>query len=444
MSGFSRTIDQRLRQWKESRARKPLVLLGARQVGKTYALKAFAAAEFGSIAYLDFSRDADARDLFESSLSPSDLVSSLEIYLHMTIDPSSTLIVFDEVQLCERALTSLKYFCDDAPRYYVAAAGSLLGVKINRGAYSFPVGKVDLLNMHPMDFEEYLYARGEHSLAKAIRSAYETPDKPFALHERSMFLVREYELVGGMPEVVGEYISAGASGLAAFEAAARKQLEICTAYAADAVKYADESDAPRILAAWESLPRQLAKDNRKFQYKVIRSGARAMQYQNALDWLEASGIAMKCLRVSDGQAPLAAFAEDANFKLYGADTGLLARRFEADPSDILPSDNKAAGIRGALAENYVHQQLKARDASVYYWGTASRYEVEFIARKRTGEVVPIEVKSGDNVRSLSLGEYRRRYEPEVMYRISARNFGDANGIVSIPLYAAWLLAEQLR
>lgn len=444
MTTFTRKIDARLASWKASVSRKPLVLLGARQVGKTFALKQLAATEFESLAYVDFSRDSDAAALFEDGISPSRLVSNLGIYLRMDIDPEKTLIVFDEVQLCERALTSLKYFCDEAPEYCVVAAGSLLGVKIHRESYSFPVGKVDLLELHPMDFEEYLWARGEARLAEAIREAYARPASAFALHERAMDLVREYELIGGMPEVVSEFIASGAAGNSSLGLAQKKQTEICVAYAADMVKYADEQDAPRILAAWNSLPRQLAKENHKFQYKVIRSGARAAQYQTALEWLSAAGIAERCLRVTDAEAPLATFAEDANFKLYGADTGLLASRFEPRPEDLAPAVNKASRFRGAIAENYAHQQLRASDSSVYYWGTASRYEVEFVARAKSGEVLPIEVKSGKNVRSVSLREFMNRYGIECAYRLSSRNFGVEGGIASIPLYAAWLLGEELR
>ena len=444
MTAFARNISARLCEWKASSNRKPLVLLGARQVGKTYALKQFAATEFDSLAYVDFSRDADAAALFEGSVSPATLVSNLGIYLRMDIVPGKTLIVLDEVQLCERALTSLKYFCDDAPQYHVVAAGSLLGVQIHREKYSFPVGKVDLMTLHPMDFEEYLGARGEERLAAAIRDAYDNPTAAFALHDRALSLVREYELVGGMPEVVGEYIAAGARGNAAYNAAQKKQVEICVAYAADMVKYADEQDAPRILAAWNSLPRQLAKENHKFQYKAIRSGARATQYHTALEWLGAAGIAEKCLRITDAQAPLATFAKDASFKLYGADSGLLASRYEARPEDVLPADNKASNFRGAIAENYVFQQLRASDSSIYYWGTASRYEVEFVGRRKTGEVVPIEVKSGSNVRSTSFREFMSRYGIERAVRLSSKNFGEDNGVVSVPLYAAWLLGEELR
>ncbi len=440
---LKRNLESQLTHWKDSVGRKPLVMLGARQVGKTYALKQFASRCFDSIAYVDFSKNPDAADLFEHSISPSEVVANLELYLNVGIEPAKTLIVFDEIQLCERALTSLKYFCEDAPQYHVAAAGSLLGVKVNRDKYSFPVGKVDMLEVNPLTFEEFLWACGEERLADAIRNAFEKATDSFALHERALRLVRDYQIVGGMPEVVDVFASTQDGGLSTFESVRRKQDEINLAYASDMVKYAESSEAPKILEAWNSIPRQLAKDNHKFQYKAIKSGGRSSTYASAVEWLEAAGVAVRCTNVSEAVAPLAAFAQDKSFKLYGADTGLLAARFEALPADIEPSSDKGAMFRGALAENFVFQQIRAAGANAYYWGTPSRYEVEFVARSKDGQVVPIEVKSGKNVSSKSLDAYRMEYKPAVCYRVSAKNFGCENGIRSIPLYAAWLLGEQL-
>ena len=444
MTTLQRTAYQQLEAWKASPSRKPLIVLGARQVGKTFALKHFAAEHFETLAYLDFSKDENAAALFAGSIAPADLVPQLELYLHLPIDAQRTLIVFDEAQLCERAITSLKYFCEDAPEYHVIAAGSLLGVKIRRGMSAFPVGKVDLLHMHPMTFEEYLWAAGERQLACAIQEAYDAGTDAFALHERALQHLRTYELIGGMPEVVAIYTAEGAAGIEAFERARAKQESINVGYAADVVKYADEADAPRIIAALSSLPRQLAKENHKFQYKVIRSGARASQYLTAIEWLDAAGVALKCTKVTDAVAPLKAFENQESFKLYCADTGLLAAQYEAMPKDIDPSMDKGAAFRGALAENLVYQQIRAADASAYYWGTASRAEVEFVARTREGDVIPIEVKSGKNVASKSLDAYMRAYEPPYGVRVSARNFGREGRVRSVPLYAAWCLAKELQ
>lgn len=445
MPNMRRAISHKLQAWSESSHRKPLVIFGARQVGKTYAIKQLASDRYDSLAYIDFSRDARAAALFDASLAPAELVPKLEVFLHTLIDPDRTLIVFDEVQLCERALTSLKYFCDDAPQYHVVAAGSLLGVALKRELYSFPVGKVDLLQLHPLSFEEFLWARGETRLADAIRDAYENaPDQAFALHDRAMQLVHEYELIGGMPEIVSAYVANDAPGISAMESARNKQQEINVAYLADMAKYATPTETPRIMAVWNSIPQQLAKENHKFQYKLIKSGGRAAIYENAIAWLDAAGIIMRCTQVTEATAPLKTFENSSSFKIYTADVGLLSAQYEAIPQDLEPATDKAAGFRGGITENYVLQQLVASDSSVYYWGTTSKAEVEFIARAKQGDVIPIEVKSGRNVTARSLESFRERYHPPYLVRVSARNFGVGNGIRSIPLYAAWLLGEDLQ
>ena len=445
MPNMRRAISHKLQAWSESSHRKPLVIFGARQVGKTYAIKQLASDRYDSLAYIDFSRDARAAALFDASLAPAELVPKLEVFLHTLIDPDRTLIVFDEVQLCERALTSLKYFCDDAPQYHVVAAGSLLGVALKRERYSFPVGKVDLLQLHPLSFEEFLWAHGETRLADAIRDAYENaPDQAFALHDRAMQLVHEYELIGGMPEIVSAYVANDAPGIDAMESARNKQQEINVAYLADMAKYATPTETPRIMAVWNSIPQQLAKENHKFQYKLIKSGGRAAIYENAIAWLDAAGIIMRCTQVTEATAPLKTFENSSSFKIYTADVGLLSAQYEAIPQDLEPATDKAAGFRGGITENYVLQQLVASDSSVYYWGTTSKAEVEFIARAKQGDVIPIEVKSGRNVTARSLESFRERYHPPYLVRVSARNFGVGNGIRSIPLYAAWLLGEDLQ
>ncbi|WP_346681426.1 ATP-binding protein [Bifidobacterium pullorum] len=349
MPNMRRAISHKLQAWSESSHRKPLVIFGARQVGKTYAIKQLASDRYDSLAYIDFSRDARAAALFDASLAPAELVPKLEVFLHTLIDPDRTLIVFDEVQLCERALTSLKYFCDDAPQYHVVAAGSLLGVALKRELYSFPVGKVDLLQLCPLSFEEFLWARGETRLADAIRDAYENaPDQAFALHDRAMQLVHEYELIGGMPEIVSAYVANDAPGIDAMESARNKQQEINVAYLADMAKYATPTETPRIMAVWNSIPQQLAKENHKFQYKLIKSGGRAAIYENAIAWLDAAGIIMRCTQVTEATAPLKTFENSSSFKIYTADVGLLSAQYEAIPQDLEPATDK--GCARSLAQ----------------------------------------------------------------------------------------------
>lgn len=435
-----RRITQSLLDWKGSSNRKPLLLFGARQVGKTYTLRDFGAQSYEDVAFIDFARDPQAADVFEGPLHPCDLLPRLEAYLRMDIVPGRTLILLDEVQLCERALTSLKYFCDEAPEHHVAAAGSLLGVKLRRDRALFPVGKVDMMALHPLSFDEYLDARGEGRLATLIQSAL-AENRALSLHERALELYREYLLVGGMPEVVERFVSAEAAG--ALELVRATQLEIDQAYLADIAKYAPTAEMPRIVEAWSSVPSQLAKENHKFQYKTVRSGGRASRYESAVAWLVATGTVSRCTRVGEGVAPLVTFEDPSAFKLYKADTGLLGASFQARPDDLLPSDDKASRFRGGMAENYVMQQLASRDVRPHYWGTSSRAEVEFVVRDKNGEVMPIEVKSGVNVRSSSLATYCRAYEPRYAVRVSARNFGLEGGVRSVPLYAACYLADEL-
>ena len=247
-----------------------------------------------------------------------------------------------------------------------------------------------------------------------------------------------------MPEIVSAYVANDAPGIDAMESARNKQQEINVAYLADMAKYATPTETPRIMAVWNSIPQQLAKENHKFQYKLIKSGGRAATYENAIAWLDAAGIIMRCTQVTEATAPLKTFENSSSFKIYTADVGLLSAQYEAIPQDLEPATDKAAGFRGGITENYVLQQLVASDSSVYYWGTTSKAEVEFIARAKQGDVIPIEVKSGRNVTARSLESFRERYHPPYLVRVSARNFGVGNGIRSIPLYAAWLLGEDLQ
>lgn len=444
---MKRDIDSALAAWAKAPNRKPLLLLGARQVGKTYALRELGRTNFDEYVHLDFSRDVEASTLFDGSIDPKTLVARIEAFLDVGIHPGKTLLVFDEVQLCERALTSLKYFCEDAPELHVAAAGSLLGVKINRDRYSFPVGKVDTLTLHPLNFEEYLGARGATRLAAAIREHVEHDlwqGNSFALHERALDYVREYLLVGGMPEVVKRFADAADGGTRdALEIARTLQRSIDQAYLADMTKYSTSSEAPNIFDAWRSVPNQLAKENHKFQYAKIRSGGRASRYETAIAWLEAAGIIVRCTQVTEGVAPLKMFENPSAFKLYLEDTGLLSAAYDALPDNLLPSNDKAARFRGGLAENYVLQQLVSRSSTPYYWGTPSKSEVEFVALDSQGRAIPIEVKSGNRVRSTSLTAYREKYQPPYVVRMSTRNFGFENDILSVPLYAACFFADSV-
>ncbi|MEI7983419.1 MAG: DUF4143 domain-containing protein, partial [Bacteroidota bacterium] len=347
--------------------------------------------------------------------------------------PGDSLIIFDEIQACERALTSLKYFTEEAPEYHIAAAGSLLGVSINRKSHSFPVGKIQFLTMHPLDFEEFLLARGKNQSVSVIRDSYES-NEPYSLHETFLDDYRVFIGVGGMPQVVNEFIKTKD-----YNMVMAMQRNIIDAYIADMAKYAGPSETAKIIAAFKSVPSQLAKENRKFQYKIIKSGARAVHYELALDWLSASAMVKKCIKVSQGRVPLNAFAEPVSFKLYMADTGLLCAGYGISP-EVFQSESPAwQAIKGALTENYVASALVSNGYTPYYWESEGKAEIDFLIQTQNGAVIPVEVKSAENVRSKSLSQFISRFTPQFSIRISAKNFGFENKIKSIPLYAVFCI-----
>ena len=347
--------------------------------------------------------------------------------------PEDSLIIFDEIQACERALTSLKYFTEEAPEYHIAAAGSLLGVSINRKRHSFPVGKIQFLTMHPLDFEEFLLAQEKDKAVSIIRDSYES-NEACSLHETFLDDYRVFIGVGGMPQVVNEFVRTRD-----YNMVMAMQKNIIDAYIADMAKYAGPSETVKIIAAFKSVPSQLAKENRKFQYKIIKSGARAVHYEPALDWLSASAMVNKCIKVSQGRVPLNAFAEAASFKLYMADTGLLCAGYGISP-EVFQRDSTAwQAIKGALTENYVASALVSNGYTPYYWESEGKAEIDFLIQTQNGAVFPVEVKSAENLRSKSLVQFISRFTPQFSIRISAKNFGFENKIKSIPLYAVFCI-----
>ena len=430
---MERKIVKRLLAWKNSHNRMPLLLYGARQVGKTYTALTFGKEHYRNTVYFNLEDSREVAAVFERDLDPYRIVKELSARSGQSIFEGETLLIFDEIQSCERALTSLKYFCENAPGYHLIAAGSLLGVALNRERYSFPVGKVDMLNLYPLDLEEFLWATGNKSLCTLIREAY-ADFHPLSLHETALELYRTYLVVGGMPRAVLEYVEKQDFD---FVLAAQKSLN--DAYIADMAKYASPQETTRIMAAWGSVPAQLAKENQKFQYKVIRSGARAYEYETPLDWMKTAGIIHKCVRVREGRLPLSAYADNSSFKVYMVDTGLLCSKFGIPANAILHSPHSFAGFKGALAENYIMQALVANGASPYYWSSPGKAELDFVFQDREGNIIPLEAKSADNVRAKSLGIFVSLYHPPFAIRVSARNFGFENNIKSIPLYAVFCL-----
>lgn len=432
---MERNIMNELVEWKRrDKDRMPLVLYGVRQVGKTYILREFADRYYKNSIYINFERMAAVADFFLGELNPDRLLWLIEEYFGEKIIPDETLLIFDEIQACERALASLKYFCEEAPEYHIAAAGSLLGVAIHREQYSFPVGKVWMKTLYPLSFDEFLEAMGQRHYVFMIREHFQRMEEmPRAAHYELLGWYQRYLFIGGMPAAVNEY-------------ADRKSLInvpevqnlILNAYTADMAKYASSSDSTKIRNAFLSMPAQLAKENKKFQYKLIRRGATAGLFGDSIAWLIFSGVVLSCDRVTRGELPLIAFRDVSSFKLYLSDVGLLSAFTGILPENIIRNELSPL-YRGALAENYAAQTLKANGYDLYYWTSDTPVsELDFVIQKE-GRIVPIEIKSGENVKAKSMKHFQKMYHPEFMYRISEKNFGEENGICSVPLYAVFCI-----
>lgn len=429
---MKRNMEEHLIKWKNKTRRKPLIIYGARQTGKTYSIKEFGNKYFDHTLYINFEINQKIIKDFEEDISPAFLIHRMEVFFNQKINPDTTLIFFDEIQACERALTSLKYFCEDAPEYHVIAAGSLLGVAMNRVKYSFPVGKVDQINMYPMSLDEFILALGEDMLLEEIKNCYKEKIKMDSLlHEKALQIYREYLLVGGMPEAVSVYAEEK-SIMDTIDI----QNNILNAYIADMAKYASTSDTTKIMACFDSIPAQLAKDNRKFQYKVVAQGGKASMFGTSIDWLLAAGIVTKCERVEHGIHPLEIYKNLSAFKIYMSDVGLLTTKAGTTSYDIISGNDHV--FIGALTENYIANTLERNRYKLYYWSSGGEAEVDFIIEQE-GKVVPIEVKAREHTKSRSLSVFHSKYKAEKTIRFSSRNFGWENAIEAIPLYAAWLV-----
>lgn len=426
-----RKIEQKLIAWKnKGSARMPLLLNGARQVGKTYILREFGTKEFKNVVYINLETNLTVASYFSDNIAPEKILRYLEASANEKIIPGETLIILDEIQSCERALTALKYFCEETPEYHIAAAGSLLGVAINRQHYFFPVGKVETLTLYPLDFEEFLWAREKEFLCDEIRQAYETMEPlPDALHQEATELYREYLLIGGMPACINAFLRTGS-----FLDVPLVQNEILDNYIADMAKYASNTDSVKIRACYNSIPAQLAKENKKFQYKVVQRGGSAALFGASLEWLSLAGVVLKCQRISQAAEPIAVYADLSAFKIYMGDVGLLAMKSGISQQTVLSGEGNT--FVGALTENYVAQQLAAKDYNLYYWESNSIAELDFVLQKEN-QIVGVEVKKGENVRSRSLSVFVNSYHPAYSIRFSLKNFGEKDTLKSIPLYAAF-------
>ena len=424
---MERSIYSNLKKWKESPTRKPLILQGARQVGKTYILKEFGAREYSEVVYINCDDNNDMQNMFVD-YDVDRIIRSLSAISGVSIKPSTTLLILDEIQEVERGLASLKYFCEKAPEYHVAVAGSLLGITLHEGT-SFPVGKVDMLYMYPMDFEEFLLAMGKEQLVELLRSNSWTALTPL----RGMLteLLRQYYFVGGMPEAVKAYVERGDI----WEVRSIHS-KIIDAYRNDMSKHAPKQQVQRINMVWNSIPSQLARDNKKFIYGALRKGARANDFEIAIQWLVDSGLVHKVHRISKPVVPLKFYEDMSSFKLFLLDCGLLGALSETPPEQILIGDNVFEEYKGAFTENYVLQQLKLlpRTFVYYYSNDNSTLEIDFVVQHDT-HIIPIEVKAEENLRAKSLRQFVIDNPGLHGVRFSMSDYREQDWLTNVPLWA---------
>ncbi|MBR2555511.1 MAG: ATP-binding protein [Aeriscardovia sp.] len=427
-----------LQSWERQGTKEPLLITGARQVGKTWLIDHFCRENYQDYVYLNFEQEPLLASVFDGTMNPEEILKRISILKNKKMTPE-TAIFMDEIQKSEQAITSLKYFCEAEENYRVIAAGSLLGVKLNRFESSFPVGKVQIQRMYPMDFEEFLIAAGEDALAEVIRDAFlKVKPLPEVIHQKAIQLYHDYLFVGGMPQCVADYI-ANNCDVTRFN----RQLQnyILLAYGADMTKYTiSVAEGAKIAAIYDSVPRQLAKENPKFKYKDIRANANKRDFYLPLDWLVSSGMVYKVTKAEVPKTPLKVYAEEGFFKLYLSDVGLLMYASGMSYNDLLnTSDNT---FKGAVAENYVVQMAAAGEKGLFYYKPDDSMEIDLLL-EYDGEIVPMEIKAGRHKRSTSLKNYRTKFSPVKMIRISENNFGQADELISVPLYAAFCLGTAL-
>lgn len=418
-----------LLQWKNRQQRKPLIIQGARQIGKTWIMKKFGEVHYEHVAYFNFDASDELCREFENTKDPQRLIGILRLYTDRPIEPEKTLIIFDEIQQSNKALNSLKYFCEDAPQYHIMAAGSLLGVSLSQGD-SFPVGKVEFLNMYPVTFREFLCSDNPqmHEYLETLTAIDPLPEIVMGKVSESW---RRYQVCGGMPAAVTALLANRGT-----EEVENRLREILTAYSLDFAKHAPAKDIPRIAAIWNSIPSQLAKENRKFLYKLVKTGARAREYEDGLLWLQHAGLMYRVFCSSKPGLPLSAYDDISAFKIYLCDAGLL-RAMAQLPAEVFWSDNPLyTEFKGAMAENMVLQSLIPQfEVMPRYWASQGTAEVDFLLQ-HTSSLSPVEVKAGTNLNGKSLGVYIKQYNPEIALRYSMNNLRQDGTILNIPLFLA--------
>lgn len=421
-----RHLFEELKKWKVSSNRKPLIIQGARQVGKTWLMKEFGRTEFEKVVYLNFESSTRLQKLFESDFEIDRIISSIEIESKTKIEAKTTLLIFDEIQEASKGLTALKYFQEQAPAYFIIAAGSLLGVSIQKNA-SFPVGKVDFLRLYPLSFIEFLENCNETNLAEAIKEKnWEVID---FFHDKLVEYLRLYYFIGGMPEVVANYIQE--KNLTTTRTIQEK---IILGYENDFAKYAPNEIVPKIKMVWNSIISQLAKENRKFIYGQIKKGARAKDFENAINWLSDAGLVIKVNRINKPSLPLKAYIDYDSFKLFFVDIGLLNAIGNLEPQILLEKNTILQEFKGALTEQFVCQQLKITKELFYWSAENATAEIDFIIQQKN-ELLPIEVKAEENLKSKSLKVFYEKYTPTFAIRTSMSKYREESWLKNIPLYA---------
>ena len=423
-----RKIEKELEMWKNRPARSPMLLIGARQTGKTYILREFGERAFESMMFFDLEKTPRVSDVFSDNLDPDEMIAQLEVLSGTRYEEGRTLIVLDEIQASPRALTSLKYFKECGRDIHVIGAGSLLGVALKRNDFSFPVGKVDTRHLYPLDFEEFLIACGKQMLRDACANAFIARRAvPKPVHDELLSLYRSYLVVGGMPEAVGKFIESGS-----YVEAGKVQAGIISDYRSDIAKYADDSQKVLAQRAFDTIPVQLAKENHKFQYNVIRKGATSAIFGSSIEWLCSAGITLRCCKVTIPDIPLKAYQDLSSFKLYMLDTGLLIS-LSGMPQEIVLS-GFGERFMGGVSENLVAAALTANGIPLFYWESSGQAEIDFLIQKE-GSVIPIEVKAEKNLKAKSLKAYYEKYQPNQAIRTSMYGYRKDEWLVNLPLYA---------
>lgn len=434
---MQRMAMEQLRKWKAKQRRKPLIIRGARQVGKTWLMKEFGAAAYENVVYVNFDNNERMKNLFEGSLEVERLITGLELYAGHKIGPDNTLLIFDEVQEVPKALTSLKYFNEDAPQYQIVCAGSLLGVALHQGT-SFPVGKVEFLDLYPLSFFEFLMAMGKEQYVELLQKG--DFDMATTFKQDYIDLLKHYYYVGGMPEAVQAFVDNRD-----FNEVREIQQRILAAYEQDFSKHAPNETVPRIRMLWNSIPAQLAKENKKFIYGLIKEGARAKEYELAMLWLTDCGLVHKVHRVTAPNLPLKAYEDLKAFKLFLVDVGLLSCMVGLRQDVLLDGNELFTEFKGALTEQYVLQQLKTiKGLNIYYW-TAERgtAEVDFVIDDGS-DVIPVEVKAEVNLQAKSLKVYREKFQPKLSIRTSMADYKKEDWLLNLPLWAVETSVETMN